>query len=69
MVQFVDDVVDGLGSRREIEYVRKIIADGTSAEHQLQVYRETGDLRAVVQWLVDETRERTEQSAKTYHIS
>ncbi len=68
LLEFVDDVVDDLGSRREIEYVRKILTDGTSAEKQVQVYRDTGDLRAVVQSLVDETRESTEQSAKTYHV-
>jgi glutamate---cysteine ligase / carboxylate-amine ligase len=68
LLEFIDDVVDELGSRREVEYVRKILADGTSAERQVQVYRETGDLRAVVRALVDETRESVEQSAKTYHV-
>ena len=69
LMEFVDDVVDDLGSRREIEYVRKIVADGTSAERQLEVYRKTGDLRAVVQDLVDETRQGVEQSARTYRLS
>src|SRR5690348_12044826 len=68
LLEFVDDVVDELGSRREVEYVRKILAEGTSAERQLAVYRQTGDLRAVVQWLVEETRESVEQSARTYHV-
>src|SRR5262245_21928641 len=68
LLEFVDDVVDELGSRREVEYVRTILADGTSAERQLQVYRETGDLRSVVQWLVHETRETVEQSARTYRV-
>jgi glutamate---cysteine ligase / carboxylate-amine ligase len=68
LLEFVDDVVDGLGSRREIEYVRTILADGTSAERQLRVYRETGDLRAVVRAVVDETRESVEQSARTYRV-
>ena len=58
-------MVDDLGSRRELEYVRTILAEGTSAEKQLEVYRETGDLRAVVQSLVDETRAEVEQSATT----
>src|SRR5437868_1645365 len=49
LLAFVDDVVDDLGSRREVEYVKRILSDGTSAERQVQVYRETGDLRAVVQ--------------------
>jgi glutamate---cysteine ligase / carboxylate-amine ligase len=69
LLEFVDDVVDELGSRREIDYVRTILAEGTSADRQLQVYRETGDLRRVVHAIVDETRAAVEQSAKTYHVS
>ena len=68
LLEFLDDVVDDLGSRREVDYIRKILAEGTSAERQLQVYRETGNLRSVVQSIVDETRESAEQSAKTYHV-
>jgi carboxylate-amine ligase len=68
LLEFVDDVVDDLGSRREIDYVRQILVNGTSAERQLQVYRETGDLRAVVRAIVDETRESVEQSARTYRM-
>jgi carboxylate-amine ligase len=68
LLEFIDDVLDDLGSRREVEYVRKILTDGTSAERQLQVYRETGDLRSVVQSIVEETRESVEQSARTYHV-
>jgi glutamate---cysteine ligase / carboxylate-amine ligase len=68
LLEFVDDVVDELRSRREIEYVRTILAEGTSAEKQVQVYRETGDLRAVVRALVDETRASVEQSARAYHV-
>jgi carboxylate-amine ligase len=68
LLEFIDDVVDELDSRREVEYVRKILSDGTSAERQVQVYRDTGDLRAVVQALVEETRESVEQSARTYRV-
>ena len=68
LLEFVDDVVDELASRREVEYVRTILSDGTSAEKQVQTYRETGDLRAVMRSLVDETRESVEQSARTYHV-
>ena len=52
LLEFVDDVVDELGSRREVEYVHTILRDGTSADRQLKVYRETGDLKAVVQHVV-----------------
>jgi glutamate---cysteine ligase / carboxylate-amine ligase len=68
LLAFVDDVVDDLGSRREVEYVKKILADGTGAERQVDVYRHTGDLRAVVQSIVEETRESVEQSARAYKI-
>jgi carboxylate-amine ligase len=68
LLEFIDDVIDDLGSRREVEYVRKILTDGTSAERQLEVYRETGDLTAVVRSVVEETRESVEQSARTYHV-
>ena len=56
LLGFIDDVVDELGSRTAVEYVKTILAEGTSADRQLRVYRETGDLRAVVRWLVEETR-------------
>jgi carboxylate-amine ligase len=68
LLEVVDDVVDELGSRREIEYVRTILTDGTSADRQLRVYRETGDLRAVVRATVDETRDSVEQSARAYRV-
>jgi glutamate---cysteine ligase / carboxylate-amine ligase len=56
LLEFVDDVVDELGSRREVDYIGTILADGTSADRQLRVYKDTGDLRAVVQHVVQETR-------------
>ena len=55
---FVDDVVDELGSRREVEYAFTIMRNGTSADRQLAVFDRTGgDLRAVVDHLVAETAE------------
>ncbi len=55
LLEFVDPVVDELGSRKEIEHVRTILKRGTSADKQLEIYRETGDLKAVVDWVVRET--------------
>lgn len=55
LLEFVDPVVDELGSRKEIEHVRTILKRGTSADRQLEIFRETGDLKAVVDWLVSET--------------
>ena len=54
---FIDDVVDELGSRAEVEYAFKILDGGTSADRQLAVYERTGDLKAVVDHLIEETRE------------
>jgi len=59
LVSFVDDVVDELGSREHVNYVHTILKDGTSADRQLKVYRETGDLTRVVQHVVHETRPAT----------
>jgi glutamate---cysteine ligase / carboxylate-amine ligase len=56
LLEFVDDVVDELGSRRYVESVHAILRDGTSADRQLRVYRETGDFKAVVRHVVQETR-------------
>jgi carboxylate-amine ligase len=52
---FVDDVVDELDSREELDYVREILEMGTGADRQLRVFRETGDLKNVVDYIIDET--------------
>ncbi len=57
MLDFVDDVVDGLGSREEIRRLRRWATEGdTGADRQLAAFAHTGDLRAVVDLLVDETK-------------
>jgi carboxylate-amine ligase len=68
ILEFVDDVVDELGSRREVEHIRTIVKEGTSAERQLAVYKQTGDLKAVVAGLIEETRASVEQTARSYRI-
>ncbi len=56
LLEFVDDVVDDLGSRSELEYVHTILREGTSADRQLRIFQETnGDLHAVVDNLIAET--------------
>ena len=56
LLELVDDVVDDLGSRGAVEYVHTMVKEGTSADRQLRVYRETGDMKAVVRHIVAETR-------------
>lgn len=56
LLDFVDDVVDDLGSRAELEYIHTILKEGTSADRQLRIFHETnGDLHAVVDNLIQET--------------
>jgi len=57
LLDFVDDVLDDLGSRKEVEHVHTILERGTSADEQLQVFRETNDLKAVVDRLITRTME------------
>jgi carboxylate-amine ligase len=57
LLDFVDDVVDELGSRKEIEHIHTILERRTSAEEQLRVYAETKDLKAVVDRLIELTME------------
>lgn len=54
---FIDDVVDELGSRQEIEYAFRILEEGSSADRQLATFARTGDLRDVVDQLIRETAE------------
>ena len=55
MLELIDDVVDELDIRGDIDHVHRILVEGTSDDRQLAVYRETGDLRAVVDHIVEET--------------
>jgi carboxylate-amine ligase len=57
ILELIDDVVDELGIRQEVGYVRTIFESGTSADRQLAVYRRRRDMREVVDHLVDETRQ------------
>jgi glutamate---cysteine ligase / carboxylate-amine ligase len=54
-LQLVDPVLDELGSRKEVEGVREIMETGTGADRQLRVYHDTKDLKAVVDYIIQET--------------
>ena len=57
LLDFVDDVLDELGSRHEVEYIKQILDHGTGADRQLAVFEQTGgDLKAVVDYIVEETK-------------
>lgn len=64
MLELLDPVLDDLGSRQEVEYIRTILKNGTSADRQLAVYHKYGGdenreeaLKAVVDHLVTETKQ------------
>jgi glutamate---cysteine ligase / carboxylate-amine ligase len=63
-LQFVDDVVDELGSREEINYIHRILEHGTGADRQLRIFQETGDLTKVVDYIICET----EAGLSTEHV-
>ncbi|VTT99136.1 carboxylate-amine ligase : Carboxylate-amine ligase ybdK OS=Gemmatimonadetes bacterium KBS708 GN=J421_0420 PE=3 SV=1: GCS2 [Gemmataceae bacterium] len=54
---FLRDVIDELGTRKEIEYAYTIMDRGSSADRQLKTFAEVGTTRAVVDQLVRETQE------------
>jgi glutamate---cysteine ligase / carboxylate-amine ligase len=54
--KFIDPVLDELGSRSEIDYLRRILDEGTGADRQLKVWRDTNDLNRVVDYIIQETQ-------------
>jgi len=57
-LDWVDDVLDELDSREEVQFIRWILDHGSGADRQLRVYEESGhDLKAVVAYMMAETRE------------
>ena len=55
-LDFVDDVVDELNCREEVNYIHEILENGTGADRQLKVFQETNDLKHVVDFMVEETK-------------
>lgn len=63
LIELLDDVMDDLGTRQDVEYIRTIVNGGTSADRQLAVYNKAiaegcdtqEALRRVVDNLVAET--------------
>ena len=57
LLDFVNEVANDLGSRREIDYLRSLLADprGTGADRQIAVYRQTDCIANVIQFLIQQT--------------
>ncbi len=55
LIELIDDVLDPLGTRKDIEYIFTILKEGSSADRQLLCYERTDSLEAVVDQLSEET--------------
>ena len=51
LLDFVDDVVDSLGSRHALNYVATMMDNGTGADRQQKVYEETNSLVSVMDYI------------------
>jgi carboxylate-amine ligase len=51
LLDFIDPVVDHLGSRHRLAYIHKILENGTGADRQLKVFDETKNLISVVDYI------------------
>ncbi|HEY2017592.1 MAG TPA: carboxylate-amine ligase [Bryobacteraceae bacterium] len=65
ILDFVADVVEELGSQKEIGYIRRILEEGNGAERQLRVFNQTHDLNKVVDYMIEETESGLFEPAQT----
>ena len=54
---FLADVLDELGTKDCVQYAKRILDEGASADRQLKAFAQSGDLKTVVDHLVAETAE------------
>jgi carboxylate-amine ligase len=57
LLEFVSTEVGELGSKREMAHIERIMREGTGADRQLEVFKRTNDMKAVVDQIVAETYE------------
>lgn len=63
LLDFVDDVLDDLDSRKEVEHIHTILERGTSADLQLKVWNENNqDFKPVVDMLIKNTLENVPEN-------
>lgn len=51
LLDFVDPVLDHLGSRHRLNYIHKILENGTGADRQLAVFESTKNLGTVAEFI------------------
>ncbi len=57
LLEFVRSEVDEFGTQREIAHIERILSEGTGADRQLAIWKQTRDMKAVVDHIVAETYE------------
>ena len=63
LLDFVDDVLDDLNSRKEVEHIHTILERGTSADEQLKVWEDNNqDYKSVVDRLIINTMENVPEN-------
>ncbi|MGE5106953.1 MAG: carboxylate-amine ligase [Sphingobacteriales bacterium] len=51
LLDFIDPVLDHLGSRHRLGYINKILDEGTGADRQLKIYESSNNLISVVDYI------------------
>ncbi|HZZ74397.1 MAG TPA: carboxylate-amine ligase, partial [Puia sp.] len=54
LLDFIDDVLDPLGSREAVSIIPKMFESGTGADRQLKIYEESKSLINVVDYIHDQ---------------
>jgi carboxylate-amine ligase len=57
LLDFVDDVVDDLGSRQALSYIPTMLKNGTGADRQLNVFNQTQNMASVVDYIISQTKQ------------
>ena len=57
LLEFVASEVNELGTQHEMAHIERIMREGTGADRQLATFAQTGDVKAVVDQIVQETYE------------
>ncbi|HRW07524.1 MAG TPA: carboxylate-amine ligase [Caldilineaceae bacterium] len=57
LLAMIGEEIDELGTRAQIRPIERMLSEGTSADRQLRVHAATGNLNAVVDHLIAETKE------------
>lgn len=54
LLDFIDDVVDHLGSRHAINYIPRMMEEGTGADRQLKIFEQDKNLTSVVDYITSQ---------------